>query len=39
MTGVQAFAFVVVPVVAVLYGWGITLWLDRPDRRPRTPAE
>lgn len=39
MTEVQVFAFIIVPILAALYGWGIALWFGRIDRKPGTPAE
>ena len=39
MTDIQVLAFVIVPIVAVLYGWGIALWFGRQDDKSRTPAE
>ena len=39
MTDVQIFAFVIVPILAALYGWGVALWFGRVDRKPIRPAE
>jgi hypothetical protein len=39
MTDVQVFAFIIVPIIVALYGWGIALWFGRQHDKSRTHAE
>lgn len=38
MNDIQLFAFVIVPLVALAMGWGLSLWALRESRR-RLPGE
>lgn len=35
MTDIQIVAFIITPLMAVAFGWGVALWAHYADRRPR----